>query len=98
MGKKVILILLGILILSCNHLLDQDQKTKTSKNQEQKLKEIGKDVDKQYLNYIYRFQIKNNKDCYSIDYNKVSIGENYIELDLLSHNQVFKMSKILLKS
>ncbi|WP_233778877.1 hypothetical protein [Borreliella bavariensis] len=97
MGKKVILILLGILILSCN-LLDQDQKIKTSKNQEQKLKEIGKDVDKQYLNSIYRFQIKNNKDCYSIDYNKVSIGENYIELDLLYHNQVFKMSKILLKS
>ncbi|WP_233780210.1 hypothetical protein [Borreliella bavariensis] len=97
MGKKVILILLGILALSCN-LLDQDQKTKTSKNQEQKLKEIRKDVDKQYLNPIYRFQIKNNKDCYSIDYNKVSIGENYIELDLLPHNKVFKMSKILLKS
>lgn len=97
MDKKVILILLGILILSCN-LLDQDQKTKTSKNQEQKLKEIGKGVNKQYLNPIYRFQIKNKKDCYSIDYNKVSIGENYIELDLLSHNQVFKMSKILLKS
>ncbi len=40
MGKKVILILLEILILSCN-LLDQDQKTKssktkTSKNQDQK--------------------------------------------------------------
>ncbi len=39
MGKKVILILLEILILSCN-LLDQDQKTKssktkTSKNQDQ---------------------------------------------------------------
>ncbi|ACL35157.1 hypothetical protein [Borreliella garinii] len=54
---------------------------------------IEKGVNEQYLNPIYRFQIKNNKDYHSIDYNKVSISENYIELDLLPHNQVFKMSK-----
>ncbi|AEW69224.1 Hypothetical protein KK9_1018 (plasmid) [Borreliella garinii BgVir] len=41
MGKKAILILLGILILSCN-LLDQDLKTKTSKNQEKNLKKLEK--------------------------------------------------------
>ncbi|WP_187981629.1 hypothetical protein [Borreliella bavariensis] len=54
---------------------------------------IEKGANEQYLNPIYRFQIKNNKDYHSIDYNKVSISENYIELDLLPHNQVFKMSK-----
>ncbi len=54
---------------------------------------IEKGTNEQYLNPIYRFQIKNNKDYHSIDYNKVSISENYIELDLLPHNQVFKMSK-----
>ncbi len=37
MGKKVILILLEILILSCN-LLDQDQKTKSSKTKSSKTK------------------------------------------------------------
>lgn len=54
---------------------------------------IKKGVGEQYANPIYRFQIKNKKDYHSIDYNKVSIRENSIELDLLPHNQIFKMNK-----
>ncbi|ACN53293.1 hypothetical protein QIA25_00545 (plasmid) [Borreliella spielmanii] len=54
---------------------------------------IKKGIGEQYLNPIYRFQIKNNKDYHSIDYNKVSISGNSIELDLLPHNQIFKMNK-----
>ncbi|WNY69167.1 hypothetical protein [Borreliella lusitaniae] len=58
------------------------------------LKDIIKSgVNEQYLNPIYRFQIKNKKDYHSIDYNKVSISENNIKLDLLPHNQIFKMNK-----
>ncbi|AJA90743.1 lipoprotein (plasmid) [Borreliella chilensis] len=54
---------------------------------------IKNNVSEKYLNPIYRFQIKNKKDYHSIDYNKVSISENSIELDLAPHNQIFKMSK-----
>ncbi|WKC87690.1 hypothetical protein [Borreliella japonica] len=58
------------------------------------LKDIIKNnVSEQYLNPIYRFQIKNKDDYHSIDYNKVSISENNIELDLLPHNQIFKINK-----
>ncbi|AIJ30228.1 MULTISPECIES: hypothetical protein [Borreliella] len=58
------------------------------------IKDIIKNgLGEQYLNPIYRFQIKNNKDYHSIDYNKVSITENSIELDLLPHNQIFKLNK-----
>ncbi|QFI14995.1 hypothetical protein QIA37_00520 (plasmid) [Borrelia sp. CA_690] len=58
------------------------------------LKKIIKNgVREQYLNPIYRFQIKNNKDYHSIDYNKVSVGQETIELDLLPHNQVFRLNK-----
>ncbi|WNY67331.1 hypothetical protein [Borreliella lusitaniae] len=54
---------------------------------------INNGVKKQYLNPIYRFKIKNKKDYHSIDYNEVSISENNIKLDLLPHNQIFKMNK-----
>ncbi|WKC79419.1 hypothetical protein [Borreliella tanukii] len=58
------------------------------------IKDIIKNgVGEKYLNPIYRFQIKNKKDYHSIDYNKVSITENSIELDLLPHNQIFKLNK-----
>ncbi|MBB6208337.1 hypothetical protein [Borreliella lanei] len=54
---------------------------------------IKQDVSEKYLNPIYRFQIKTKKDYHSIDYNKLSISEKTIELDLLPHNQIFKMNK-----
>ncbi len=58
---------------------------------------IKKGISQEYLNPIYRFQIKNKKDYHSIDYNKVSITEKSIELDLLPHNQIFKMNKNFIK-
>ncbi|MDO7256696.1 hypothetical protein Q5W90_04345 [Borreliella burgdorferi] len=54
---------------------------------------IKKGTGEKYLNPIYRFQIKNKKDYHSIDYNKVTISEKTIELDLLPHEQVFQMNK-----
>ncbi|WKC90402.1 hypothetical protein RAC47_04700 (plasmid) [Borreliella carolinensis] len=54
---------------------------------------IQKGISEKYLNPIYRFQIKNNKDYHSIDYNKLSINDKTIELDLVPHNQVFQMNK-----
>ncbi|WKD01264.1 hypothetical protein QIA01_04715 (plasmid) [Borreliella americana] len=54
---------------------------------------IEKGISEKYLNPIYRFQIKNKKDYHSIDYNKLSISEKTIALDLLPHNQVFQMNK-----
>ncbi|ACN93630.1 surface lipoprotein P27 (plasmid) [Borreliella finlandensis] len=54
---------------------------------------IKKGTGEKYLNPIYRFQIKNKKDYHSIDYNKVTISEKTIELDLLPHKQVFQMNK-----
>ncbi|MBB6043286.1 hypothetical protein QIA34_00500 (plasmid) [Borreliella yangtzensis] len=58
------------------------------------IKDIIKNgIGEQNLNPIYRFQIKNNKDYHSIDYNKISITENSVELDLLPHNQIFKLNK-----
>ncbi|MCD2349243.1 hypothetical protein [Borreliella americana] len=54
---------------------------------------IKKGISEKYLNPIYRFQIKNKKDYHSIDYNKLSISEKTIVLELLPHNQVFQMNK-----
>ncbi|APS99352.1 hypothetical protein Bmayo_04505 (plasmid) [Borreliella mayonii] len=54
---------------------------------------IKQNVSEKYLNPIYRFQIKNKKDYHSIDYNKVTVSQKTIELDLLPHNQIFKMNK-----
>ncbi|AEL19605.1 surface lipoprotein P27 (plasmid) [Borreliella bissettiae DN127] len=58
---------------------------------------IQKGISEKYLNPIYRFQIKNNKDYHSIDYNKLSISDKTIELDLVPHKQVFQMNKNLTK-
>ncbi|MBB6213409.1 hypothetical protein QIA17_00475 (plasmid) [Borreliella californiensis] len=78
-----------------NIMLNPPNDTKKPKNYVlQDLKEtIKKGLSEKYLNPIYRFQIKNKKDYHSIDYNKVTISEKIIELDLLPHNQVFQMNK-----